>query len=104
GLTPPPPGGRGRGGRAPRGDPRRPPRRPPARAGRARLTRRRRRHCAAPASSTSGERVGVSGLLGRSLRFLLLLARRLIRLLLRLPRSLPLPACGERVGVRGLLR
>src|SRR5262245_25193412 len=69
-------------------------------ARRARLIRRRRRHCAAPVSTTSGERVGLSGLLGRSRRFLLLLARRLIRL----RRLLPLPACGERVGVRGLLR
>src|SRR6516164_6868021 len=50
-------------------------------ARRARLIGRRRRHCAAFASSTSGERVGVSGLLSRSRRFLLLLARRLIRLL-----------------------
>src|SRR5262249_35910562 len=57
-------------------------------------------HCAAFASSTSGERVGVSGLLSRSRRFLLLLVRRLVRLL----RWLPLPACGERVGVRGHLR
>src|SRR5262249_47784601 len=66
-----------------------------ARARRARLIRRRRRHCAARASTTSGERVGLSGLLDRSLRFLLLLARGLIRL----PR-LPLPACGKRLGVR----
>src|SRR5262249_18861866 len=105
GRPPARPLGPGRRGAGPAGTPRGPARRHRAAARHARLISRRRRHCAAGASSTSGERVGLSGLLGRSLRFLLLLTRGLLaRGPIRLLRSLPLPACGERVGVRGRLR